>query len=74
MNKYQLLCFVSITQEEEEKERRKNERFKEVNKRRKLELLQRDAEKRAKEFDKKVMITNSLFMEAMVVKQFELEV
>jgi len=39
--------------EEEEKERRKNERFKEVNKRRKLELLQKDAQKRAKEFEKK---------------------
>eukprot|EP00795_Rhopilema_esculentum_P002131 gene2130-biopygen11212 len=38
---------------EEEKERRKEERFKELNKRRKLEQLQRDAEKRAKEFEKK---------------------
>eukprot|EP00795_Rhopilema_esculentum_P002130 gene2131-17718_t len=45
-------------QAEEEKERRKEERFKELNKRRKLEQLQRDAEKRAKEFEKKQKVSS----------------
>ena len=58
-----------IPQEEEEKERRKNERFKEVNKRRKLELLQKDAQKRAKEFEKKVFILN-LFVYIYLLKWF----
>lgn len=38
---------------EEDRERQKSQRFKEVNKKRKLELLQKDAQKRAKEFEKK---------------------
>ena len=42
-------------QQEEEKQRRKAKREKEVNKRRNLQTLQQDAVKRGKEFERKVV-------------------
>ena len=45
---------VNSLQQEEANERRKQNRLKEVNKKRNLESLQKDAMKRGKEFEKKV--------------------
>ena len=45
---------VNSLQQEEANERRKQSRLKEVNKKRNLESLQKDAMKRGKEFEKKV--------------------
>ena len=45
---------INSLQQEEANERRKQNRLKEVNKKRNLESLQKDAMKRGKEFEKKV--------------------
>lgn len=45
---------INFLQQEEANERRKQNRLKEVNKKRNLESLQKDAIKRGKEFEKKV--------------------
>ena len=47
---------VNSLQQEEANERRKQNRLKQVNKKRNLESLQKDAMKRGKEFEKKVKI------------------
>ena len=52
------MCVVfNFIQQEEANQKRKQNRQKEMNKKRNLESLQKDAEKRGKEFEKKVLST-----------------
>ena len=57
---------INSLQQEEANERRKQNRLKEVNKKRNLESLQKDAMKRGKEFEKKVIKLCVIYMYYML--------